>query len=159
MTSVHGTTFSFPSHAHPGESPAPFVYGSALTRPLAFCLLIVMIAATALVLLQQDALPFVSWAGPAALIISIGYTVFRLRSIDAELLIQGDKALVRSVWDVATNAYPPAEPLVPPRKTQTGIDVGIGRDVLSISPDEWPNIDEIFDALLLAAPPATSDSK
>lgn len=159
MNTVLGTTFSFPSHAHPGDSSAAIVYGAALSRPLAFCLLIVMIVATALVLLRTDALPFVTWAAPVAILVAIGYTIFRLRSIPAELVIQGDKGMVRNVWDVATKNWPQAEALIPPRKTKTGIDVGIGRDVLSITPDEWPGIEEIYEALLIASPPPLSDSR
>jgi hypothetical protein len=148
----------FASRRHPGDAGPAAVYARALTSPLSFTFLLLMLVGTASVLLGEDPLPWLTWAAPLAAVLASAFTLHRLRSAPAELLLVGDHAAVRSVWDVATNrpAYP--ETLIPPKRVRDGLDVGVGRDVLTLTRAEWPELERIHATLLELVPPVRQDA-
>lgn len=148
----------FSSRRHPGQAGPATVYARALTSPLSFTFLLLMLAGTTSVLLGEDPLPWLVWAAPLAAAIASAFTLHRLRSTPAELLLVGDHAAVRSVWDVALNrpAYP--ETLIPPKRVREGLDVGVGRDVLTLTRAEWPDLDRMHKTMLELVPPVHQDS-
>lgn len=148
---------AFPSRNHPGDRAPATVFAIALTGPLSFLLIILMLAGTASVLLGQDPLPDLAWATPLAILVAFGFTRHKLRSTPAELVILGDRAAIRSVWEVAAGRTAMPELLSPPRRTQEGLDVGIGRTVYTLTSSEWADLGSIENALSTAAPPTRSD--
>jgi hypothetical protein len=125
---------------------------------MALAMIAIMLVATSMVLLGQDPLPDVVWSAPLAAAIAIALTVYRLRTTPAEILVYADAAAVRTVWEVATRS--PAVPtrVLPPRRVQEGINVGIGGDVLTLTDPEWPRLDELHRELAAAAERARPDA-
>lgn len=150
--------YCFASRHHPGEAPPAPIFARALTGPLSFSMLVVMIAATASVLLGVDPLGWVMFAVPAALALATGFTVFVMRRTPAELLLLGDRAAIRSVWDVATGVAGEAGPLLPPKRVRDGIHVGIGENVLTFTAEDWPELRAIEAALDELVPPIRDDN-
>jgi hypothetical protein len=151
--------YAFASHQHPGDAPATLVFARAVIVPLGFTMLMVMIVATAGVLLGIDPIGWVIVAAPLAVAGAAAFTAFWMRRTPAELLLLGDRAAVRSVWEVSTGAPGVAGRLLPPKKLQGGIDVGIGEDVLTLTPAEWPRLAEIEAALNELVPVISSDTR
>jgi hypothetical protein len=149
---------AFASRHHPGDQAPPVVLARALTGPLSFAMLILMLAATASVLLGQDPLPWLAWVAPLAAFLAFAFSVNSLRSTPAELLLIGDRAALRSVWDVAAERTALPEEVTPPRRVRGGIDVGIGRTVYTLERDEWPRLDELHERLLECVPPVREDT-
>src|SRR5690554_5733951 len=91
----------FRSRHHPGDAPTALVYARALTGPLAWSMTGVMIAAAMAMLTAQDPLPWVVWVVPVVYALSTAWTIYDLRRTPAELVLDGARGGVRSVWDAA----------------------------------------------------------
>lgn len=142
----------FHSVHHPGAAPPPLVYARALIRPLGACMLPVMIVATVLVLSRVDALIFVAWASPAAYLVASGWTAYNLGRTPAEMVVTEDSAALRSIWQVARGKESDTGGQVFWfRDDGTVLNVSIGRVVVSLHPDEWPEGDVLANALDRAA--------
>ena len=142
----------FRSRHHPGDTPAPLVYARALTGPLAWSMTGVMIAAAVAMLTAQDPLPWVVWVVPLVYALSTAWTIYDLRRTPAELVIDGARGGIRSVWDVALRTTTlPLYSVFTPRRTMEGVDVPIGRTLFSFPPEDWPSFDRLEAAVFAAA--------
>jgi len=133
------------------------VFALAFTGPLGFLLLLLMIAGTASVLLGEDPLPQLLWTAPAAIALAFAFTLHRLRSLDAELVVLGDRAAMRSVWEVVWRKPAILETMTPPRRVRDGLDLGIGRTVHTLTSDDWPELNRINEILTEIVPAARPD--
>ncbi len=148
----------FRSRHHPGDAPTALVYARALTGPLAWSMTGVMIAAAVAMLEGQDPLPWVLWVVPLVYALSTAWTIYDLRRTPAELVLDGSRGGLRSVWDAAgrTSALP-LHSVFSPRRTMEGVDVPIGRALHSFHPDDWPAFDRLEAAVFAAAAASERD--
>lgn len=149
---------TFASRHHPADALPTFVFARAVTGPLVFGMLLIMIAAGAAMLLGNDPVWWVVWAAPLAFVVAAAFAVHVMRSQPAEIRLLGDRAAVRSVWDVATRRPAVYERMIPPRRVRGGIDLGVGRDVLTLTAEDWPDLAEMESALAQAVPPVRDDT-
>jgi hypothetical protein len=151
---------AFRSHHHPGDASLPLVYARALTGPLAWSMTGVMIAAATAMLEAQDPLPWVVWVVPVVYVLSTAWTIYDLRHTPAEVVLEGSRGGVRSVWDAARRtATLRLRPVFSPRRTLEGVDVPIGRTLYSLSPVDWPAYDQLEKALFDAATASEEDRR
>ncbi|MEP0545823.1 MAG: hypothetical protein ABJF88_02745 [Rhodothermales bacterium] len=142
----------FRSRHHPGDASTALVYARALTGPLAWSMTGVMIAAAVSMLEGQDPLPWVVWVVPLVYALSTAWTVHDLRRTPAELVLDGSRGGVRSVWDAAGRANAlPLHSVYSPRRTMEGVDVPIGRTLHSFAPGDWPGFERLEAAVFAAA--------
>lgn len=150
----------FESTHHPGNTPAPLVYGQALLAPLAFFTLPVMIAATAAALQQHLLLPYLTWGLPTALVAATLWTRFRLGATPAEVRVRDHQAAVRSVHDCLGAA--PDDHWQWIHEIRSGADaliVTMGFETYRFRYDEWPEHRALLDALRSARAGAASSSQ
>ena len=134
------------------------VFARALTGPLSFTMIVLMLAATASVLMDRDPLPWLVWIAPLAVVLAVAFTINDLRSKPAEIVLVGTRAAIRSVWDVAAGSAALPEEISPPRRVREGIDVGIGLSVVTLTPGEWPDLDRLHTLLAESTPSVREDT-
>lgn len=150
----------FKSRQHPGDAPIALVYARALSGPLAWSMTGVMIAASVSMLTAQDPLPWVVWVVPVVYALASAWTIYDLRRTPAELVLDGPRGGLRSVWDAAGKPKPLLlKPVYTPRRTLDGLDVPIGRTLFSFSPDDWPHFDRLETAAFASDEAARSDRR
>lgn len=137
----------YTSRHHPGDQGAARVYAQAMTEPLVLAMTALMVAATGGALMGSDPARWLVWAVPLALAAAAAVTLFRLRSTPVELRLYSDSVAVRTIWEVATDQ--PGQPtrILPPRRVRGGVDVGVGRNVLTLLAEDWPDLDRLHRAL------------
>ena len=151
---------AFRSRQHPGDAPVALVYARALSGPLAWSMTGVMIAALVSVLTEQDPLPWLLWVVPVVYALTSAWTVYDLRRTPAELVLDGPRGGLRSVWDASGTAKPLLlRPVYTPRRTMEGVDVPIGRTLYSFHPDDWAHFDRLEAALFESAGASEADRK
>lgn len=151
---------AFRSHHHPGDAPLALVYARALTGPLAWSMTGVMIAAAMAMLQAQDPLPWVVWVVPVVYVLSTAWTIYDLRHTPAEVVLDGPRGGVRSVWDTARRTSTlRLRPVYSPRRTMEGVDVPIGRTLYSLSPVDWPSYEQLEKGLFEAAAASEQDRR
>ena len=151
---------AFRSHHHPGDASLALVYARALTGPLAWSMTGVMIAAAMAMLEAQDPLPWVIWVVPVVYVLSTAWTIYDLRHTPAEIVIEGPRGGVRSVWDAARRTSTLGlRPVFSPRRTLEGVDVPIGRTLYSFSPVDWPSYEQLEQACFEAANASEEDRR
>jgi hypothetical protein len=141
----------FPSRHHPGAAPLAVVYARELTGPLAGAMIALMVAATAAVLMSQDPAPTLAWAAPLAALLAAAFAGHHARRLPAELVLYADRAALRSVWDVASGRTSLPLRVLPPRRVREGLNVGIGPDVVTLTPEDWPDYPRLREALTRSA--------
>jgi hypothetical protein len=142
----------FRSRDYPGDAPLALVYARALTGPLAWSMTGVMIAAAMAMLQAQDPLPWLVWVVPVVYALSTAWTIYDLRHAPAELVVEGARGAVRSVWDVARRVSAlRLHPVYSPRRTMEGLDLPIGRTLYSFAPSDWPHFEQLEQAAFAAA--------
>ncbi len=136
------------------------VYARALTGPLAWSMTGVMIAASVAMLEGQDPLPWVVWVVPLVYALSTAWTVYDLRRTPAELVLDGARGGLRSVWDAAGRKKPlPLHAVFSPRRTVYGLDVPIGRTLHAFAPEDWPPFGPLEQAVFDAATVAEGERR
>lgn len=147
---------TFRSVHHPGAVSRPWLALQAQARPVALALLFVMTVGLAAALRGQDILwPFVGGTA-AAYAVAAATAQNRLVTTPAEVEVRGPFATVRSMWDVAgTDTGGPlqgrAAPVFSARLQNGELTVGLGDTVVSFLPADWPEFDELVDAMRGAA--------
>jgi hypothetical protein len=138
----------FRSIHHPGATPAPLVYGRAVLAPLAFCLLPVMIGATAAALQHQLVLPFLTWGVPTAFGAAVVWTRYQLGATSAEVRVRNHEAAVRSVHD-CLSGYPAQhwEWIHEIRDGSDALVVTMGFETYRFVHTAWPTHRALRDAL------------
>lgn len=149
----------FQSIHHPGTTAAPIVYGRALASPLAFCMVPVMIAATAAALQQHPILPMLTWGVPLALGAATTWTRFRMGATPAEVCVRNHEAAIRSVHDCLRNTDAPHWQWIHEiRAGPDAIIVSMGFETHRFSYSVWPEHRALLGALKAAhdADPSTT---
>ena len=148
----------FQSIHHPGSAPLALVIARAQAQPVALALIGVMVVTLSAVLRGLPVLHLLLWAAPLAYAAAASWSVYELHRRPAELVIRGGFGAKRSVWEVArdheqSDAYVTIRlhPLFEPGKKDGQWHVGVGDDVVSLRPSEWPRYDELIAALRRAA--------
>ena len=137
---------------HPGTASAAIVFARSHIRPIAVCLLPIMIVASIGVLTKVDPLLFLAWSVPVAYVLATWWTFFSLTRRTAELHVGAGAARTRSVWDVARRRQTPAWlPVLGVKQTGYSLLVSIGHAVEELRPDEWAEFDELARALRSAS--------
>lgn len=149
---------SFHSIHHPEGLPPSHVVGHALVRPVAACVVPVMIAATVAVLQWTSAWPFFSVGLPIALGIASLWTHFDLHRKPAVLHLRPGQAAIQSVYDVMRDRSPDWRPLLDARLSHSKVNLTLGLSTLTIERSTWPEFDAVEDAVrdMRHAEPAVS---
>ncbi len=148
---------SYRSIHHPGDSTLAHVVARAQAQPVAISL-ITLLTVSFVALMQGSAvLGTLLWAAPLAYAVAAAWAMHELRRKPAEIVIRGGFAAVRSVWDVARRPNPASDSelmlyrVFPPNRVDGELSIGIGHQVYTLRPDEWPCFTQLRDALNEAA--------
>lgn len=131
--------------------PWQVVYGRSLVRPLAACMLPVMIITLVAVLEGVRILPGALWAAGGALLLASSWTTFRIQVEVAEIQIAEDFIAVRTVWDILKNVDPQWERILDVRDYGRWMHVTIGLSSYELDRKRWPHYDELAGALRMSA--------
>lgn len=138
---------TFASKSHPHSLPWAAVYGRALVRPIAACMLPVMILTLVAVLEGVLIFPGLLWASGGALLTASAWTSFRLQREVAEIRISPDIVCVRTVWDVLNNARTEWAQVLDVRDYGTWAHVMIGFTSYEIDRDRWERYEDLVAGL------------
>lgn len=140
----------FISRAHPGDASAPAVFASAVVRPLAACMLPLMVVTLVDVLQGGSVVAYIGFAYPLALLVATLVTGFLLRTRPAELHVTADAAAVRTVWECLTDAPYGFGPVVDLRQQRDGFVVTIGHTTFEERAADWPDATLLVETLTTA---------
>lgn len=138
---------TFRSEAHPESLPWAVVYGRALVRPIAACMLPVMILTLVAVLEGVQILPGLFWASGAALLVASAWTSFRLQRDVAEIRVGADLACVRTVWEILNEPRAEWQQVLDVRDYGTWAHVTVGYASYELDRERWSRYKEMVDAL------------
>lgn len=142
---------TFTSDAHPQSMPWGVVYGRALVRPIAACMLPVMILTLVAVLEGVQILPGLFWASGGALLVASAWTSFRLQREVAEIRVRSDLACVRTVWEVLNEPCAEWQQVLDVRDYGTWAHVTVGFASYELDRGRWNRYGEMVDALRVSA--------
>ncbi len=138
---------TFTSEAHPRSLPWAVVYGRALVRPIASCMLPVMILTLVAVLEGARILPGLLWASGAALLVASMWTSFRLQREVAEISVRSDVACIRTVWEVLNEPRAEWHQVLDVRDYGTWAHVTVGYASYELDRGRWNQYTELVVAL------------
>lgn len=141
----------FVSTAHPGDLSWQVVYGRALVRPLAACMLPVMILTLVAVLEEATIIPGALWAAGGALFIASSWTTFRIQTEVAEIRVGLDFVAIRTVWETLNSIEPPLQQILDVRDYGKWMHVTIGLTTYELDRRRWPRYKELGMALKRSA--------
>jgi hypothetical protein len=118
----------------------------------------VMIGATVEALRGGVLLPYLLWGSPAAVLVALAWTRFRLGTIPAEICVRSDQAALRSVNDCLRGYPPDWGRVLDLRENSEGLSVAIGWNTYMLRPGAWPNYHALRDALEHARHPTQAAS-
>lgn len=120
----------------------------ALGRPIAVCMLPVMIVTVVAVLQGYPVIPYVWFGSGVALLLASLWTTFRLQRDLAEIHVHQAFAAVRSVWDVSQQTRELRwYRVLDLRDYRTWSLATIGLTSYEINWDEWPEYEQLKEAL------------
>lgn len=122
-------------------------FSRAVVRPVAACMLPVMILTLVAALEGLPILPYVIWAAGGALLIASLWTSFGLRRRIAEIRVDDEWAYVRSVSDVVSDRHGRSERVIDVRDYGTWASVTIGLTTYELDGSSWLNFDGLLEAL------------
>lgn len=140
----------FRSTAHPDTASLAAVYARAVVRPVAACMLPLMVVTLVDVLQGLPVLRYLVFAYPVALGVAGIVAAFRIRTTPAEIHVAPDSAAVRTVWECLVTAPLRPAPVVDLRRTKDGFVVAIGHTTYEERDRHWPDVDALLDALTTA---------
>lgn len=147
----------FKSIHHPGDAPAALVYARWLPRPVAACVVPVMIAAMTLALQGDPVLAVMIWGLPASLGLATVWARFQMSKTLAEVHVRAEQAAVRSVQECLGQPAPLAwDHIFEIRKTAGELVVTVGWDTHYLPYAEWPDHHALTEALRAARRTATA---
>jgi len=127
-----------------------WVYARSIVRPLAVCMLPVMLGGLVTVLQGYPALAYLIVGFPVALLAALGWTFFRMHAILAEVHVRPGEAAVRTVWEYL-RAHPLRwAPIYELRSAQTTLTLALGDAAYELDRTAWPEADTLLDALRVA---------
>ena len=139
---------TFQSTSHPGNAPWGIVYTRFLARPLAVCVIPLMIGATTSALLGKPIWAYLFWGLPFALLLATIWTYFTLDRTIAEVRVRSGQIALRSVYDVLRDRPPNWKPLFNVRTTSWHTELSVGRTTYMLHPNRWPNYEGLKEAAL-----------
>jgi hypothetical protein len=130
---------TFFSADHPGGRSKPAIAGSALVRPLGFCMIPVMIGALFSMLQGFVALPYLTVGFPIAAASAMIWTWIRVRSVICEIHIHEESVAVRSLFDAALPSTDLEwKRIIDVDQQGRSASVTIGLSSFRIQQGEWP---------------------
>ncbi|MFT4605657.1 MAG: hypothetical protein ACI9W4_002401 [Rhodothermales bacterium] len=141
----------YKSVLHPGHRSISVLFGSEIVRPLAACMLPVMLGALNYMLTGRDPLRFLTIGFPFAMVIASGWTIFQLRRRVAEVMIRGEAVRILSAWQVAAGHGEDWVSLLDVRREPSGLVVTLGHDSRHLLVADWPNLSRMETVLRAAS--------
>lgn len=139
------------SSLHPGHRSASVLFGSEVVRPLAACMIPVMLGALNYMLTGRDPLRFLTLGFPIAMIVASAWTIFQLRRRVAEVVIRGEAVRILSAWQVAAGQSEDWVSLLDVRRESSGLVVTLGHDTRNLLNADWPNLSRMEEVLRTAS--------
>ncbi|NNE71334.1 MAG: hypothetical protein HKN29_13345 [Rhodothermales bacterium] len=136
---------------HPGHRSVAALFGAELVRPLAACMLPVMLGALSFMLVGRDPLGWLTTGFPIAMALASSWTVFQLRRRVVEVRIREEAVRLRSAWQVASNQRDEWVSLLDVRREPSGLLVTLGHDSRWLIVQDWPDLARVEKSLLLSA--------
>lgn len=137
----------FESIDHPHGRSWAAVYGMALVKPTATCLLPVMVITLVGVLEGVRVVPYALWAAGAALVVAALWTSFQQRRKLAEIRIQDGWAQSLSVRDVARGHRRRSQRVLDVKHYGSWAFVTIGLSSYELERARWPEFEELVAVL------------
>ena len=141
----------YKSILHPGHRSTAVLFGAEIVRPLAACMLPVMLGALNYMLTGRDPLRFLTMGFPIAMLIASAWTVFQLRRRVAEVVIRGEAVRILSAWQVAAGQFEAWASLLDVRRESSGLVVTVGHDSRHLLNADWPNLSRMEEVLRTAS--------
>jgi hypothetical protein len=113
-----------------------------------------MVVTTAAVLQGVPVMRAFLIATPLAYAAAVAWSFYELARTPAEVVVSGPMGVVLSVLDVArgrARGRVELQPIFHPRKGDGALLVGFGHSVVAFRRDDWPEFDDLRDALEAAA--------
>jgi len=154
MSPIH---YQFSSIHYPDDTQFALVVARAQAQPVAVALIALLTVSFVALLQGSPVLGTLTWAAPFAYAIAAGWSLYELRRKPAEIVIRGGFAAVRSVWEVARRPDPATDidlhlyRVFPPSRVDGQLSVGIGHEVFTLRPEDWPKFATLKDALHAAS--------
>lgn len=140
-------TYTFTSTAHPGLAGWQWVYTRAVVRPLALCMLPVMVGGLVTVLQGFPALAYLLIGFPAALLVAVSWTFFRMHALIVEVHVRPGEASVRTVWETARERPLRWAPIYELRDAPSSLTLAVGDAAYELNRAAWPEADTLLEAL------------
>ena len=135
----------FTSTAHPGEAARSLTYTRWFGRPLAICMLPLMIAALVAALQGFPALPFLVFGAPTAFLVATAWTHHRMHITLAEVHVGEEAAAVFSVWDCTRPVRViDWRPVLDLRHSRSSLTLTLGDTSYSLDAEAWPALDDLL---------------
>lgn len=131
------------STLHPGHCSTPALFGAEMVRPLAACMIPVMLGALSFMLVGRDPLAWLTQGFPLAMAAASAWTVFQLRRRVVEVHIREEAVRLRSAWQVATRQPEDWVSLLDVRRESSGLLVTLGHDSRWLIAGDWPNLTQV----------------
>lgn len=148
----------FRSRVHPsGHAPA-WVFTQHLVRPLAACMLPVMVGALVAVLQGAPALRYLTVGFPLAATAALLWTAYATLTSVAEVCVQPRAVALRTVWDCARHRPRRWEPLLELRIAAEAVQLAVPDTPYVLHQANWPAFAHLADALEYAFTHEPSDT-
>ena len=142
---------TYTSVHHPGEASRTLVAARAQSGPVAFAFLVVMVVSLAAVLQGVAVLRPLLVVVPLAYLVAAMGGLYTVQKQTAEIAVDGGRAAIRSVWDASGDGAVVLGPVHSVLPRQEGLVVGVGDEVVTLRPEEWPEFERLHRALADAA--------
>ena len=142
---------TFRSVYHPGDASRALVAARAQSGPVAVGFLIVMVAALSAVLQGVSVLRPLLVILPLVYVVAATGGLYGAQKRPAEIVVAGGRAALVSVWEASGDGpvvMLPVHSVLPRRE---GLVVGVGDDVTTLRPEDWPDFEGVHRALADAA--------
>ena len=136
---------------HPGDASRALVAARAQSGPVAIGFLILMVASLSAVLQGVSVLRPLLIIVPVVYAVAASAGLYAVQKRPAEAIIEGGRAALPSVWEASGDGpvvLMPVHSVLPRRE---GLVVGIGDDVTTLRPEDWPDFEHVHRALADAA--------
>ncbi|HIG76363.1 MAG TPA: hypothetical protein EYQ24_17840 [Bacteroidetes bacterium] len=142
---------TFRSVHHPGSASRALVAARAQAGPVAFALLCVMIVALAAALQGYPVLRPLMLIVPGVYACAAAVGMYVVQRRPAEVVVAGASGAIRSVWEVSGDGPALLVPVHSAMPRREGLVVGIGDEVITLRPEDWPQLEDVHRALAEAA--------
>ena len=142
---------TYASIHHPGSASRALVAARAQSGPVALVFLAIMVVALSAVLQGLRVLQPLLVAVPLAYVGAAVAGLYAVQKRPAEVVVSGARAAVRSVWDASGTAPAVLLPVHSVLPRREGLVVGVGDEVVTLRPGDWPEFGALHHALADAA--------